>query len=283
MTKKGLLALAVAAVVAGGTGTAIAAGTGALASKPTEDAWVVALAKKLGTTPDKLVEALQGVATDKIDALVKAGTITQAQADKLKARVAETGGLGFRGGFGGKGGFGPGGPGMRGGLGDPMAAAAAYLGITEDALDTALDGGTKLADIIKDKGKTADGLKAALVADAKKAIDALTTATDAQKKALLDGAGTRADALIASSLGHDRSVTGPGGMGFDGPGMGGRGGHGGHGPGGFGGRGGHDRDGFGGRGGHGGLPGMGNGPSVDQLPAPGASFRGGKAATGTGV
>lgn len=111
LTKRGLVALAVATVVAGGTGTAIAAGTGLLSStKPTDNAWVKALATRLGTTPEKLVEALQGVSNDRIYALVKAGTITQAQADKLKARVTETGGLGFRG-------LGPGGRGGHGGHG----------------------------------------------------------------------------------------------------------------------------------------------------------------------
>ena len=261
MTKKGLLALTVAAVVAGGTGTAIAAGTGALGSgKPTDDAWVQALAKKLGTTPDKLVEALSGVANDRIDALVKAGTITQAQADKLKERVAATGGLGFRGGpgRGGFGGPGDGGPGPRGGLGDPLAAAADYLGLTADALDTKLDAGTKLADIVKAQAKTEAGLKAALVAAANKAIDGLTGATDAQKKTLKDGVAARVDAAVASSLGHDRSAAGAdGGFGpLGGPGFGGRG-HGGRG-----------HDGFGGRGGHGGgLPGFGgSGGGSGSLP-----------------
>ena len=258
MTKKGMLAIAVAVVVAAGTGTAIAAGTGALSSKPTDNAWVQALAKKLGTTPDKLVEALQGVATDKIDALVADGTITKAQADTLKARVAADGGLG---GFGGPGGFGghrgmggPGGPGGPGGgpLGDPMQAAADYLGLTRDALDTALDGGKTLADEIKAQGKTADGLKAALTAAATKAI-AASTLTDAQKKTLTDGLAARIDAQIASSLGHDGS--GPGGFGGRGGDFGGRGGFRGH------------------DGGRGGLPGMGSGLRVDQLPAPGAGAR----------
>ena len=71
LTKRGLVALAVATVVAGGTGTAIAAGTGLFSStKPTDNAWVKALATRLGTTPEKLVEALQGVSNDRIDALV---------------------------------------------------------------------------------------------------------------------------------------------------------------------------------------------------------------------
>lgn len=241
-----MLALAVAAVVAGGAGTAIAAGSGALGStKPTDNPWVQALAKKLGTTPDKLVEAMTGVASDRIDALVADGTITQAQADTLTAKIAANGGLGFRGfGPGGMGRHGFGGPGMHGALGDPLQAAADYLGMTRDDLDSALDGGKKLSAIVTEQGETTDGLKAALIADAKKKIDA----------------------LISSSLGHDRSAgggIGPGGMGLGGPGLGGFG--------------------RGLRGMHGDLPGLGgNGPSVDQLPAPGARYSG-RAAGSTGV
>ena len=248
MTKKGLLTICVAVVVAGGAGTAIAAGTGALGStRPTDNAWVQALAKKLGTTPDKLVEALKGVSNDRIDALVAAGTITQAQAEKLKARVEATGGHGRRGGFG------PGGMGGHGGIGgsggDPLATAATYLGMTRDDLDAALDGGKALAAVVKAQGKTTDGLKAALLAEAKTHIDALTAATDEQKKTMLDAASTRIDDFIANA-----ATPGHGG----GPGFGHRGGH----------------DGGWGRGmGHGpgdALPGMAPGPSVDQLPAPAA-------------
>ena len=261
MTKKGLLTICVAAVVAGGTGTGIAAGMGALDStKPTDNVWVQALSKKLGTTPEKLVEALKGVSNDRIDALVAAGTITQAQADKLKARVDATGGLGRRGGFdrgegfGRREGFGRGGP--HGGLGDPIATAATYLGLIRDNLDAALDGGKTLAAIATEQGKTIDGLKAALLAEAQKQIDALPAGTDAQKKALLDAASTRIDAFIA-----DAAMPGHGGFGGGGPGFGHRGGLGGGGPG-FG-----HRGGLGGGMGHGpddSLPGLG----VDQLPAP---------------
>lgn len=261
MTKKGLLAICAALAVAGGTGSAIAAGMGALGTtKPADNAWVQALAKKLGTTPDKLVEALKGVSNDRIDALVAAGTITKAQADTLKARIEATGGLGLRGGFGPGGGFEPGGGfghhGLGGVLGDPLATAATYLGLTRDGLGTALHGGKTLAAIAKEQGKTTDGLKAALLDEAKKNIDALTTATAAQKKTLLDEATTRIDSFIANAAmpGHG-IMGGKGGMG--GPGFGHRGGFG---------------DGMGPRGmGHGrgvGLPGMGaSGLSVDQLPA----------------
>ena len=252
MTKKGLLAICVAAAVAGGTGTAIAAGMGALGTgQPTDNVWVQALSKKLGTTPEKLVEALKGVSNDRIDALVVAGTITQAQADKLKARVEATGGLGLRGGFGrGLGMMGHGGP--RSAMFDQLATAATYLGLTRDALDTALDGGKTLAAIATEQSKTTDGLKAALLAEAKKQIDALPAATDAQKKTLLDDASTRIDGFIAGAATPGHGGFG-GGMGFghrDGMGGGMGFGH---------------RDGMGD-----GLPGMGTGPSVDQLPVPAA-------------
>lgn len=262
MTKKGLLAICVAAAVAGGAGTGIAAGVGGLGStKPSDNAWVQALSKKLGTTPDKLVEALIGVSNDRIDALVTAGTITQAQADRFKARVEATGGLGLRGGFDrGPGMLGEGG--RHGGMGDPLATSATYLGLTRDALDTALDGGKTLEAIAKEQGKTTAGLKAALLADAKTRIDALAAATDAQKKTLLDAASTHIDGFIAGAATPDH-----GGMGFGHGDMGGRGHHGGM----------DGMDGMGarfGRGlGHGpgdGLPGMGHGPNADQLPAPGA-------------
>lgn len=265
MTKKGILAICVAAAVAGGVGTGIAAGVGRLGSgKPTDNAWVQALSKKLGTTPDKLVEALKGVSNDRIDALVTAGTITQAQADKLKARIEATGGLGLRGGFdGGPGMLGKGG--RHGGMGDLLATSATYLGLTRDALDTALDGGKTLEAIVKEQNKTTAGLKAALLADAKTRIDALPAATAAQKKTLLDEASTHIDGLIAGA-----ATAGRGGTGFGPGGMGGHGHRGGmDGMGEMGGMGG----GFGRGLGHGpgdGLPGMGTGRGLDQLPAPGA-------------
>ena len=250
MTKKGLIALAVAAVVAGGTGTAIAAGTGLLGStKPTDNAWVKALATRLGTTPEKLVEALQGVSTDRIDALVKAGTITQAQADKLKARVTETGGLGFRGmGPGGRGGFG----GHGGGMGNQLAAAATFLGSTEADVTTALQGGTTLADLATSKGKTAASLEAALLAAEK-------TEHASERAALSDAQKTQWETDATARIKQLVEVGPPaGGPRGHGPGMG----FGGHGD--FSGRGGFGRRG-------GGLPGLGGGPNVDQLPAAGGT------------
>ena len=104
------------------------------------------------------------------------------------------GGPGMRGGpFGMHGG--PGMPGMRGGAGGGLLAsevlktAATYLGMSQADLATALKGGKTLADVAKDKGKTADGLIKALTDAAKANLDAAVTAgwiTQKQADAVLD-------------------------------------------------------------------------------------------------
>ena len=85
-----------------------------------------------------------------VDAAVAAGRLTKAQGGGMKQRI-EAGGFPL---------FGMGaGPGfehheMFGGL----DAAAAYLGLTGDELQTQLASGKSLADIAKSKGKSVDGL-----------------------------------------------------------------------------------------------------------------------------
>ena len=74
---------------------------------------------------------------------------------------------------------GPGGP--RGGFGfgvqgDPLAAAATFLGTTTADLRTKMEAGQTLAQIATAAGKTRDGLIQALVADAKTKIEAAKTA-----------------------------------------------------------------------------------------------------------
>ena len=73
---------------------------------------------------------------------------------------------------------GPGGPGFGRGFdvqGDPLTAAATYLGTTTDDLRTKLQGGQTLAAIATASGKTRDGLIAALVNSAKTAIEKAKT------------------------------------------------------------------------------------------------------------
>src|SRR5690348_1610208 len=45
------------------------------------------VAKRLGTTRDKLEAALKGAAIDRVDAAVAAGRLTKAQGDAIKQRV----------------------------------------------------------------------------------------------------------------------------------------------------------------------------------------------------
>lgn len=53
------------------------------------------LAGRLHVTPQQLRAAIQGARDDQIDALVKAGRLTSAQAAKIKRRLAQAGGPGF--------------------------------------------------------------------------------------------------------------------------------------------------------------------------------------------
>ena len=80
---------------------------------------------------------------------------------------------------GGPGGFGgPGGPGFGrgfGGQGDPLAAAATFLGTTTAGLRTKMQGGQTLAAIATAAGKTRDALITALVNDAKTAVEKAKT------------------------------------------------------------------------------------------------------------
>jgi len=48
-----------------------------------------------------------------------------------------------------------------------LSAAATYLGVTESALRSSLQDGSSLADVARSKGKTVEGLVAAVVAAAK--------------------------------------------------------------------------------------------------------------------
>jgi ribosomal protein S20 len=173
LTKGTLLAIGAAVL-------AVAAGGGAIAAtklndpKAAQQAIINDAAGQLGVTPAKLSDALKKAVENQIDAAVEAGTITKAQGDELKARVEARGVPLFAGphrGFGGPHG-GPGGPHAFGGaFHRGLDAAATYLGLTEDQLHSKLEGGTSLAQVAKDQGKTVDGLVTALTNDAKKRLD----------------------------------------------------------------------------------------------------------------
>jgi hypothetical protein len=168
--------VAAAAAVAGG-GAAIAADR--FGSSSDSQAVVNDAAKQLGVTPSALSSALKKALENRIDAAVAAGELTKAQGDELKQRI-ESGVLPLF--------FGPrGGPHERFG---ELDAAASYLGLTEEQLDTQLESGKSLAQVAKDRGKSVDGLIQALVDSATKRLDADVAAgrlTKAQKQQILSG------------------------------------------------------------------------------------------------
>jgi hypothetical protein len=168
--------VAAAAAVAGG-GAAIAADR--FGSSSDSQAVVNDAAKQLGVTPSALSSALKKALENRIDAAVAAGELTKAQGDELKQRI-ESGALPLF--------FGP-----RGGLHEhfgELDAAASYLGLTEEQLDTQLESGKSLAQVAKDRGKSVDGLIQAMVDSATKKLDAAVAAgrlTKAQEQQILSG------------------------------------------------------------------------------------------------
>jgi polyhydroxyalkanoate synthesis regulator phasin len=165
------------ALVAGGAGAAIAA-VGKKDGKQAEQAVLDDAAKRLNVTPEKLREALGAAQDAQIDEAVKAGKLTQEQADKIKAVRKDSGRvLGPLGGpgfeprrFGPGGPHGPGAPGMgmRHGLLDDIAAA---LGTTPAKLFASLRSGKSIADIAKANGKTLADVRRAVRAAVKTKLD----------------------------------------------------------------------------------------------------------------
>lgn len=114
---------------------------------------------------DAIKQALSG--------LVKDGTLTQAQADKVATTLDKAG---PRDGFGPRG-FGPGGHGRFGhGPGGDLGTAATTLKMTEANLRTALESGKSLAAIARTQGVPVKTLIAALVKAERQEIEQAVTA-----------------------------------------------------------------------------------------------------------
>jgi hypothetical protein len=140
------------AVLAGGAAGAIAATND---DKAAEQSVLDDAAKRLGVSADDLRSALAGAEDAQLDAAVKAGKLTQAQADEIKAdRKAD--GTVLNLGHGGRGGHGHGG-GPR-----LMDDAAKALGISTTSLFDQLRAGKTLEQVAKAKGKTLAEVKAAV-------------------------------------------------------------------------------------------------------------------------
>jgi ribosomal protein S13 len=125
------------------------------------------VAQAKGVDPAKVISALVDEAKAKLAEEVKAGRITQAQADErsadLQARVTEHVN---RTGKPGKGGRGKGGPGRKG-HGPGLAAAAKAIGISEADLLTELRAGKSIAQVAQAKGVEPAKVITAIVDEAK--------------------------------------------------------------------------------------------------------------------
>jgi len=123
----------------------------------------VAMTPASATTSDNVVTSRLAHIKSALSGLVKAGTLTQAQADKVAGTLDSQPPMAGMGGRGGRGGMGGGG-GM--GMTQSHDAAAKALGMTSDELYAAVQGGKSLADVAKDKKVSVDTLVKAMVADA---------------------------------------------------------------------------------------------------------------------
>lgn len=210
MSRRKIVALSVSgALLAGGTGAAIAAVTQDNGSKA-QQAVIADAAKRLGVTPDKLQSALEAAQDAQLDQAVKDGKLTQQQADAIKARRKASGRvLGGGAALGPRPGGGPGGPrgfahrgggigagpafgarghfaGPRGGFGRafgprPFFGAGGFdlpkaLGVTPQQFGQQLRAGKSLADIAKAQGKSLSDVRVTLKAGVKQRLDAAVKA-----------------------------------------------------------------------------------------------------------
>jgi len=139
--------------------------TGVLA---TGAAGAVAITPASATTSDNVVTSRLAGIKSALSGLVKDGTLTQVQADKvagtLDSKLPKHGMGGPRGMAGMRGMGGPGGHFGWMGMAQTQAAAAKALGMTPAQLHTALEGGKSLADLAKAKSVSVTSLVKAMVA-----------------------------------------------------------------------------------------------------------------------
>jgi hypothetical protein len=172
------------ALAAAGTGVAVATTTSD-DPKQREAAVLADAAEQLDVEPSELRKALSDAENAQLDADVKAGRLTQEQADAIKEHREEEGTVL------GHGGFRHGGPGigfaLRFGGGGPielLETAAKALGISRDELEDRLQDGDSLEEIAKAEGKSVDEVRKAVESEVSERLD----------KAVEDGDLTREQA-----------------------------------------------------------------------------------------
>ncbi len=196
MDRKAKRRLAVGGAVLATFGAAGGAYAIASNSDNPRDAYLNDVAGRLHVSRDQLNSALKGAFEDRLTAAVKAGKLTQQQADAIKQKVEQGGGPGMAGpgpgpglGLGGKAFRGPGGPFGHGGpsfgarpVVAGFQAAAKYLGLTGAQLKQQLASGKSLAQIAGNQKKSVDGLKAAIRDSVKTKLDGLVNSKDLTQK-----------------------------------------------------------------------------------------------------
>jgi len=217
-TKQAAIATGIGLALIGGGSAALAtAASGSSGSNTTAtttttatpdlgpDAFLESVASHLGVSVDSLKSAIKAAATDQVDAALKAGKITQAQADELKQAI-ESGqgplglGIGPGLGLGLGGGFGPGpGPVPFAHAGGQLDAAAKAIGIDTSTLLNELRNGKSIADVAKEHNVSVDKVEQAMYDAAKAKLDQAVKdghlSSDMEAK-LLDGLKQGIDALV---------------------------------------------------------------------------------------
>lgn len=186
-----------------------------------EDFFLNAFANRLGVTVDKIKEAFTGAAGDTLDQAVKDGKLTQARADQMKTNLQdkmnqgilpffnfELGKRGFFGDFdhGGFGrGFGPGffgRGGFKGLMGLGLDSFAKALNMNVSDLQTELQSGKTLADVVKEKNADLSQVKTSVLNDLKTNLDQAVTngkLTQSQADSIYNQASTNFDTLVTQT------------------------------------------------------------------------------------
>lgn len=153
------------------------------------------VAGRLHVTPQQLSSAIKGATEDQLQAAVRAGKLTQAQANAIEKRIRE-------------GAVGPGPVGplfgprlqrrvfLRGG---ELGSAARYIGISSAELFEQLGAGKSLAQLATAHGKSVSGLENALIAGERTQLDRLRQhgmITSAQQQKILGRIQSKISALV---------------------------------------------------------------------------------------
>ncbi len=148
------------------------------------------VASRLHVSPQQLQSALQGATTDQLQAAVRAGRLTQAQANAIEQRMRV--------------GRGPALPFFRfrhtGRLaGGSLMAAARYIGISQNQFFDQLASGKSLAQIATAHGKSVAGLESSMVAASRSMLDRLRAnglITSAQEQKAVSRLQARIEQLV---------------------------------------------------------------------------------------